>query len=113
MENFPIQKFEKALHQKVETGCRNEPKAKLPHPVSTCVFRIALRFQSNNFFFHRHQQAKVCNKKTQCNAVNPCVNGMCKRALNLGFSFIIVKLKPRYVEYNKGVHYFVFQNPNK
>ena len=39
-------------------------KAKLPHPVSAFVFRIALRFRS----IHWHQQTKVRNKKnaTQC-----------------------------------------------
>ena len=39
-------------------------KAELPHPVSACVFRIALRFRSNNFFILRYQQTKVSHKKT-------------------------------------------------
>ena len=66
----------------IPSNCDRTAKGELPHPVSACVFCIALRFQSNNFFFHRHQQTKVSNKKMQRSAVNACMNGMCKCALN-------------------------------
>ena len=48
-------------------------KAKLPHPVYACVFRIALRFWSNNISFHRHKWNNTTTWKMQCR------KRMCKR----------------------------------
>ena len=63
-------------------------KAKLPHPVYAYVFRIALRFRSNNVN-NGNKWAIESTWKTQCNAENACVNGMCKRTLRQTLPFVI------------------------
>ena len=60
---------------------RHAFKAKLPHSVLACVFRIALHFTSN--YIALVGSIKVNTRKMQRNEENACVNGMCKRALRL------------------------------
>ncbi len=52
-----------------------ERKAEFTHPVSTCIYCIAI-FDNLLWF------CLVSIKKLQCNVDNACGNWMCKRALN-------------------------------
>ena len=72
-------RLRRRLQLKMTFDKTNESKDELPHPVSACVYRITVRFQSTRF----DANCNVITRKTQCNAENACVNGMWQRAFVL------------------------------
>ena len=53
--------------------------AKLPHPIYTCVYHLALYFQ--RAYPAYHNQGNLF--KTNCNSVNSCINLMWQRSFKL------------------------------
>ena len=58
-------------------------KGAFTHPVSACVYCIALHFPSTYIGLMMSMEKKVITSKTQCNAANACGNRMWQLGLNV------------------------------